>query len=87
MTRIVTAALALAFALPALAQTKNPKDQPVVYKQQTIINVTDDDVVEGEFFRPDGTIIEGQGGPMRHTSLVQARVNFLPEMLKSAERF
>jgi len=56
----------------------------VVYKKKTVYDF-DDDVVEGDLQRPDGeNIMVNQR--FKHSSLIQIRKDFVPEMTKSAER-
>ena len=55
----------------------------VTYKKKTVYDF-DDDVVEGELMRPDGELI-GERKKSKHSSLIKIRLNFIPEMLKSAE--
>jgi hypothetical protein len=54
------------------------------FKQKTVYDF-DDDVVEGDLVRPDGEFVDSRGRA-RHSSLIKLRVNFVPEMIKSAEK-
>jgi hypothetical protein len=89
MTRTLSAllaALSLAVAVaPAAAQTKKPKEE-VVYRQKTILDITEDENVDGSIASWDLSIVESLP-PVRHTSLIRPRAHFLHEMEKSAERF
>ena len=56
----------------------------VVYKKKTVYDF-DDDVVEGDLQRPDGeNVMVNQR--FKHSSLIEIREHFVPEMIKSAER-
>jgi hypothetical protein len=44
----------------------------------------EDDLVEGEFVRPEGEYFSGDKRN-RYSSLIRIRLDFVPEMLKSAE--
>lgn len=68
------------FAHDAAAQGATPE---VKYKKKTVYDF-DDDVVEGELMRPDGEYIDTRR-KAKHSSLIKIRLNFIPEMLKSAE--
>ncbi len=57
----------------------------VEYRRTTVITITDDDPVEGEFDRPGGDVVSTLR-PLRHVSLVKMRADFLPELRKSAEQ-
>jgi hypothetical protein len=85
-----TALLAALLALPAggaFAQSKSQsqsKPEPPRYQHRTVIDISDDDVIEGGTEFPHGEIIEVSKGS-KFPSLVQRRATFLPEMIKSAE--
>lgn len=66
-----------ALGRPALAQDS------VEYKKETKYDF-DDDTVEGNLVRPEGEMV-GSAGKAKHSSLIEIRQNFIPEMLKSAE--
>lgn len=55
----------------------------VVYQARTHYDF-EDDVVEGEMFHPDGSIIQS-GRRAGFESLIHIRQNFVPEMLKAAD--
>jgi hypothetical protein len=64
----------------AFAQGVAPK---VKYKRETTYDF-DDDIVEGELQRPEGSIIDSRR-KARHSSLIKIREHFILEILKSAE--
>jgi hypothetical protein len=53
------------------------------YKAKTVYDF-EDDMVEGDLHRPDGELINSVKGP-KHSSLIEIRKDFIPEMLKSLE--
>lgn len=64
----------------AFAQRGN--EQPVtVYGE----NAWTDDIVTGDLLRPDGDLVRSRSRAS-HTSLIQIRMHFVNEMLKSVER-
>jgi hypothetical protein len=83
--RICYAIALLGTAVPAFAQPR-PKPAPSVrYEPKTHIVVDEPEAVEGTTASGDGQLVEGRRPP-RHSSLIRVRSDFLPEMLKSAER-
>ena len=72
----------------AFAQTQAPqpdaKSGPQVRYQKTTRFDFDNDEVEASPMRPNGDVVDGIR-KLRQSSLVQARTNFKPEMLKSVE--
>ena len=83
-------ALALALVVPgaALAQEAKPApkaagDENASYKGKTVYDF-DDDAVEGDLQRPDGELIDSVR-KVKHSSLIEIRKDFIPEMLKSLE--
>lgn len=72
----------------ALAQTQAPqadgKNAAQVRYQKTTRFDFDNDEVEASPMRPNGETVDGIR-KLRQSSLVQARTNFKPEMLKSVE--
>lgn len=74
-------ALGIATA-PAVVSASKPKVKYM--KKQTLI--FGDDVVESDFDRPDGTVIQ-QIRRAKTSSLIKIRKDFIPELLKSAETF
>jgi hypothetical protein len=83
-------ALLLTAAAPAavLAQEAKPApkaaaDEGTQYKGKTVYDF-DDDAVEGDLQRPDGELIDSVR-KVKHSSLIEIRKDFIPEMLKSLE--
>ena len=60
-----------------------PSDENVQYKAKTVYDF-EDDMVEGDLQRPDGELIEANKRA-KHSSLIEIRKDFIPEMLKSLE--
>jgi hypothetical protein len=58
-------------------------DENTTYKAKTVYDF-EDDMVEGDLQRPDGELISGQKRT-EHSSLIEIRKDFIPEMLKSLE--
>jgi hypothetical protein len=58
-------------------------DDNVQYKAKTVYDFEDDNV-EGDLQRPDGELIDSVR-TVRHSSLIEIRKDFIPEMLKSLE--
>src|SRR5215831_18940649 len=58
-------------------------DDNVQYKAKTVYDF-EDDTVEGDLQRPDGELISSQK-KAEHSSLIEIRKDFIPEMLKSLE--
>ena len=72
----------------ALAQPKAAKPAPagqdsVQYKAKTVYDF-EDDTVEGDLQRPDGELVDSMR-KVKHSSLIEIRKDFIPEMLKSLE--
>jgi hypothetical protein len=74
---------------PAAAAANAPRatapaaDDNVQYKAKTVYDF-EDDMVEGDLQRPDGELIDSVR-KVKHSSLIEIRPNFIPEMLKSLE--
>ena len=62
----------------ALAQEKGEQ-----FKSKTVYDFEDDNV-EGDLQRPDGELVNAIN-KAKHTSLIEIRKDFIPEMLKSLE--
>lgn len=80
---LIWAGLASA-ALPALASAQTPGEAPKVVDNTPKELDFEGDVVETNFLKPDGALIEGEnrrGG----SSLLKIRENFVPEIVRSAE--
>jgi hypothetical protein len=85
----------------AVAQQQQPKEQPapkpaaakappagagedsVQYRAKTVYDF-EDDTVEGDLQRPDGELVDSMR-KVKHSSLIEIRKDFIPEMLKSLE--
>lgn len=100
LVRVVVASLSLGIGGVALAQDKAPAAKPEAkpaaaakasagsddnaqYKAKTVYDF-DDDTVEGDLQRPDGELIDSVR-KVKHSSLIEIRKDFIPEMLKSLE--
>jgi hypothetical protein len=55
----------------------------VQYKAKTVYDF-EDDTVEGDLQRPDGELVDSMR-KVKHSSLIEIRKDFIPEMLKSLE--
>ena len=53
------------------------------YKAKTVYDF-EDDMVEGDLQRPDGELVDSVR-KSKHSSLIEIRKDFIPEMLKSLE--
>ena len=75
--------LAMLIAGPSWAQEVplDEGDAPIVTDAEYDF---EDDLVEGEFVRPEGEYFSGDKRN-RYSSLIRIRLDFVPEMLKSAE--
>jgi hypothetical protein len=93
---LLTLGLAVLFtgsvAGPSLAQEAKPAakaapagggEESTSYKAKTVYDF-DDDTVEGDLQRPDGELIDSVR-KVKHSSLIEIRKDFIPEMLKSLE--
>jgi len=58
-------------------------DDSVQYKAKTVYDF-EDDMVEGDLQRPDGELVNSLK-KTEHSSLIEIRKDFIPEMLKSLE--
>jgi hypothetical protein len=58
-------------------------DDNVQYKAKTVYDF-EDDMVEGDLQRPDGELVNSLK-QTQHSSLIEIRKDFIPEMLKSLE--
>jgi hypothetical protein len=65
------------------AADKGGGDDNVQYKAKTVYDF-EDDTVEGDLQRPDGELVSSQK-KAEHSSLIEIRKDFIPEMLKSLE--
>jgi len=58
-------------------------DESTTYKAKTTYDF-EDDMVEGDLQRPDGELVNGLK-KTEHSSLIEVRKDFIPEMLKTLE--
>jgi len=58
-------------------------DANTTYKAKTVYDF-EDDTVEGDLQRPDGELVNALK-KTEHSSLIEIRKDFIPEMLKSLE--
>lgn len=77
---VVTAVFLFGSVGAVFAQEQNTGVQ---YKKETRYDF-DDDLVEGELQRPDGMIVGGDT-KSKHSLLIKVRLDFVPELVKSAE--
>jgi len=94
---VLTLTLVTGVAQVAMAQDKpaNPPrataapaggastEENTTYKAKTVYDF-EDDMVEGDLQRPDGELIDSVR-KAKHSSLIEIRKDFIPEMLKSLE--
>lgn len=73
------------FSTVALAQDRGA-EQRVEYRRTTIINIGEDEVVDGNFDRPGESLIESIR-PLRHVSMIPNRSDFIAELCKSVENY
>jgi len=72
-----------AFAADPKAPAAGGGDDSVQYKAKTVYDF-EDDMVEGDLQRPDGELVNSLK-KTEHSSLIEIRKDFIPEMLKSLE--
>ena len=77
---LVVVAILTVGTTQVFAQGAGPQ---VKYKKETRYDF-DDDVVEGELQRPEGDILQVRTGA-KYSSLIKLRLDFIPEIVKSAE--
>jgi hypothetical protein len=70
-------------AAPAAKAAGGGDDSNTSYKAKTVYDF-EDDMVEGDLQRPDGELVNSLG-KTQHSSLIEIRKDFIPEMLKSLE--
>ena len=70
-------------AAPPPAAGGGGGDENVQYKAKTVYDF-EDDTVEGDLQRPDGELVSS-AKKAQHSSLIEIRKDFIPEMLKSLE--
>jgi len=67
----------------AAAPAGGAEDGNTSYKAKTVYDF-EDDMVEGDLARPDGELVNALK-KTEHSSLIEIRKDFIPEMLKSLE--
>src|SRR6266700_1981600 len=86
-TGLAGRALAQEGAAPAGGGVAKPgssgDDGNTTYKAKTVYDF-EDDMVEGDLQRPYGELVNSLG-KTQHSSLIEIRKDFIPEMLKSLE--
>jgi hypothetical protein len=80
---LVGASGANAFAQAAKAPGASDDSGNTQYKAKTVYDF-EDDTVEGDLQRPDGELVNSLK-KTEHSSLIEIRKDFIPEMLKSLE--
>jgi len=68
---------------PPAAAAGGGDDGNTSYKAKTVYDF-EDDMVEGDLQRPDGELVNALK-KTEHSSLIEIRKDFIPEMLKSLE--
>lgn len=68
---------------PAAAPAGGGDEGNTSYKAKTVYDF-EDDMVEGDLQRPDGELVNALK-KTEHSSLIEIRKDFIPEMLKSLE--
>jgi hypothetical protein len=68
---------------PAAAAAGGGDEGNTNYKAKTVYDF-EDDMVEGDLQRPDGELVNALK-KTEHSSLIEIRKDFIPEMLKSLE--
>ena len=81
---LTTGGFGTAFAQnKATAKPAAGGDENTTYKAKTVYDF-EDDTVEGDLQRPDGELVDSMR-KVKHSSLIEIRKDFIPEMLKSLE--
>jgi hypothetical protein len=70
-------------AAPAAKPAAGGGEENTTYKAKTVYDF-EDDTVEGDLQRPDGELVDSMR-KVKHSSLIEIRKDFIPEMLKSLE--
>jgi hypothetical protein len=79
----VSAGASTSGSASASASAGGGGDENVQYKAKTVYDF-EDDLVEGDLQRPDGELVDSVR-KVKHSSLIEIRKDFIPEMLKSLE--
>jgi hypothetical protein len=82
---MLTGGTGMALAQPKPAAKAQPAagEENTTYKAKTVYDF-EDDTVEGDLQRPDGELVDSMR-KVKHSSLIEIRKDFIPEMLKSLE--
>jgi hypothetical protein len=81
---MLTGGSGMALAQPkATAKAGGAEGDNTTYKAKTVYDF-EDDTVEGDLQRPDGELVDSMR-KVKHSSLIEIRKDFIPEMLKSLE--
>jgi hypothetical protein len=75
--------VALAQQKPAAGKPGGAGEENTTYRAKTVYDF-EDDTVEGDLQRPDGELVDSMR-KVKHSSLIEIRKDFIPEMLKSLE--
>ena len=78
----LTGGMGTAFAQQTPA-ARPAEGETTTYKAKTVYDF-EDDTVEGDLQRPDGELVDSMR-KVKHSSLIEIRKDFIPEMLKSLE--
>ncbi len=79
---VTVASQGVLLAASAFAQEEG--EAGVVYRKKTVISF-DDDTIDGDLTKPDGTLVETRIGG-RHSNLIKVRENFRDRILDSISK-
>ena len=80
---MTTGGTGFAFAQNKATAKPAAGEENTTYKAKTVYDF-EDDTVEGDLQRPDGELVDSMR-KVKHSSLIEIRKDFIPEMLKSLE--
>ena len=80
---LTTGGIGTAFAQNKATAKPAGGEENTTYKAKTVYDF-EDDTVEGDLQRPDGELVDSMR-KVKHSSLIEIRKDFIPEMLKSLE--
>jgi len=83
MLGVLLGTLGVSGVVFAQAKPGGGGDENTTYKAKTVYDF-EDDMVEGDLQRPDGELVNSLK-KTDHSSLIEIRKDFIPEMLKSLE--
>ena len=83
MLGVLLGTLGVSGVVLAQAKPGGGGDDNTTYKAKTVYDF-EDDMVEGDLQRPDGELVNSLK-KTDHSSLIEIRKDFIPEMLKSLE--